>query len=53
MKEDSYYKILGIRLETMKTFFWEGLFYNMKERDLRGIKLIASCGHKEIQKAVR
>jgi len=33
--------------------FWEDLFENLKERGLRGVKLIVSNGYKGIQKAVR
>ncbi|AKB77117.1 Mobile element protein [Methanosarcina horonobensis HB-1 = JCM 15518] len=33
--------------------FWEDLFDDLKERELRGVKLIVSDCYKGIQKAVR
>ena len=35
------------------SLFWEDLFDDLKERGLKGVKLIVSDGHKGIQKAVR
>ena len=35
------------------SLFWEDLFEDLKERGLRGVKLVVFDGHKGIQKAVR
>lgn len=54
IREDGYREILGARLaDSEDSLFWEDLFENLKERGLRGVKLIVSDGHKGIQKAVR
>ena len=54
IRDDDYREILGTRLaDSEDSLFWEDLFDDLKERGLRGIKLIVSDGHKGIQKAVR
>jgi transposase-like protein len=54
IRADGYREILGTRLADSETsMFWEDLFEDLKERGLRGVKLIVSDGHKGIQKAVR
>jgi putative transposase len=54
IRDDGYREILGARLaDSEDSLFWEDLFDDLKERGLRGVKLIISDGHKGIQKAVR
>ncbi len=54
IRDDGYREILGTRLaDTEDSLFWEDLFEDLKERGLRGVKLVVSDGHKGIQKAVR
>jgi putative transposase len=53
IRDDGYREILGARLaDTEDSLFWEDLFEDLKERGLRGVKLVVSDGHKGIQKAV-
>jgi putative transposase len=53
IRDDGYREILGARLaDTEDSLFWEDLFEDLKERGLRGVKLVTSDGHKGIQKAV-
>ena len=52
--DDGYQEILGTRLaDSEDSLFWEDLFEDLKERGLKGVKLIVSDSHKGIQKAVR
>ncbi|AGF97756.1 Mobile element protein [Methanosarcina mazei Tuc01] len=54
VRDDGYREILGTRLaDSEASMFWEDLFDDLKERGLRGVKLIVSDGHKGIQKAVQ
>lgn len=54
VRDDGYREILGARLaDSEDSLFWQDLFEDLKERGLRGVKLIVSDGHKGIQKAVR
>lgn len=54
VRDDGYREILGVRLaDSEDSLFWQDLFEDLKERGLRGVKLIVSDGHKGIQKAVR
>jgi putative transposase len=54
IRDDDLREILGARLaDSEDSLFWEDLFEDLKERGLRGVKLIISDGHKGIQKAVR
>jgi len=54
VRDDGYREILGARLaDSEDSLFWQDLFDDLKERGLRGVKLIVSDGHKGIQKAVR
>ena len=53
IRDDGYREILGARLaDTEDSLFWEDLFEDLKERGLKGVKLVVSDGHKGIQKAV-
>ena len=53
VREDSYREILGSRIANGEDeLFWSGLFEELKERGLSGVKLIVSDGHKGIQKAI-
>ena len=54
IRDDVLREILGARLaDSEDSLFWEDLFEDLKERGLRGVKLIISNGHKGIQKAVK
>ena len=54
VRDDGLREILGTRLaDSEDSLFWQDLFDDLKERGLRGVKLIVSDGHKGIQKAVR
>jgi len=54
VRDDGLREILGTRLaDSADSLFWQDLFDDLKERGLRGFKLIVSDGHKGIQKAVR
>jgi len=54
IRDDCFHEILGVRLaDSEDSLFWEDLFEDLKERGLRGVKLVVSDGHKGIQKAVR
>ena len=53
IRDDGYREILGTKLaDSEDSLFWEDLFEDLKERGLKGVKLIVSDGHKGIQKAV-
>jgi len=53
VREDGHREILGARIADCENEeFWSGLFYEMKERGLDGVKMVISDGHKGIQKAV-
>ena len=53
VREDGYREILGARIADGEgELFWSGLFEELKERGLSGVKLIVSDGHKGIQKAI-
>jgi putative transposase len=53
VREDGYREILGARIaDGEDELFWSGLFEELKERGLSGVKLIVSDGHKGIQKAI-
>ncbi len=54
IRDDGYREILGVKLaDSEDSLFWADLFEDLKERGLRGVKLIVSDGHKGIQKAVK
>src|SRR5574344_611713 len=54
IRDDCFREILGVRLaDSEDSLFWEDLFEDLKERGLKGVKLVVSDGHKGIQKAVR
>lgn len=53
IRDDGLREILGVRLaDSEASIFWQDLFEDLKERGLRGVKLVVSDGHKGIQKAV-
>jgi putative transposase len=50
---DAYREILGARIaDGEDELLWSGLFQDLKDRGLSGVKLVISDGHKGIQKAV-
>ncbi len=54
IRDDGLREILGTKLaDSEDSLFWSDLFEDLKERGLRGVKLIVSDGHKGIQKAVK
>jgi putative transposase len=54
VREDGYREILGAKIaDSEDEGFWSGLFDELKERGLEGIKLVVSDGHKGIQNAVQ
>ena len=53
VREDGYREILSAKLADCEDeLYWEDMFDDLKERGLRGVKLVISDGHKGIQKAV-
>lgn len=53
IKDDGYREILGARIaDGEDELFWSGLFQDLTDRGLSGVKLLISDGHKGIQKAV-
>jgi transposase-like protein len=53
IRDDGYREILGARIaDGEDELFWSGLFQDLKDRGLSGVKLVISDGHKGIQKAV-
>ena len=53
VRDDGYREILGARIADVEDeLFWSGLFQDLKDRGLSGVKLVVSDGHKGIQKAV-
>ena len=53
VSDDGYREILGARIaDGEDELFWTGLFDDLKDRGLSGVKLVVSDGHKGIQKAV-
>lgn len=51
--KNGYREILGAKVEANEDEpVWEGFFEELKDRGLKGIKLVISDGHKGIQKAV-
>ena len=54
VREDGYREILGAKIADVEDEgFWSIFFEELKERGLRGVKLVISDGHKGIQKAVQ
>ena len=54
VRDDGFREILGVKLaDSEDSLFWQDLFEDLKERGLRGVKLIVSYGHTGIKKAVR
>jgi transposase-like protein len=53
VRDDGYREILGARIaDGEDELFWSGLFQDLKDRGLSGVKLVISDGHKGIQKAI-
>jgi transposase-like protein len=53
IRDDGYREILGARIaDGENEIFWSGLFQDLADRGLSGVKLVISDGHKGIQKAV-
>jgi len=53
VRDDGYREILGARIADGEDEpFWSGLFQDLKDRGLSGVKLVISDGHRGIQKAV-
>jgi putative transposase len=53
IRDDGYREILGARIaDGEDELFWSGLFQDLMDRGLSGVKLVISDGHKGIQKAV-
>jgi len=53
IRDDGYREILGARIaDGEDELFWSGLFQDLADRGLSGVKLLISDGHKGIQKAV-
>jgi putative transposase len=53
IRDDGYREILGARIaDSEDELFWSGLFQDLADRGLSGVKLMISDGHKGIQKAV-
>lgn len=54
VREDGYREILGAKIADVEDDgFWSIFFEELKDRGLRGVKLVISDGHKGIQKAVQ
>ena len=54
VREDGYREILGATIADVEDEgFWSVFFDELKERGLRGVRLVISDGHKGIQKAVQ
>jgi transposase-like protein len=54
IRDDGYREILGARIaDGEDELFWSGLFQDLMDRGLSGVKLVISDGHKGIQKAVQ
>jgi putative transposase len=53
VRDDGYREILGAKLADCENeSYWSDLFDDLKDRGLKGVKLVISDGHKGIQKAV-
>lgn len=53
IRDDGYREILGAKItDGEDELFWSGLFEELKDRGLSGVKLVISDGHKGIQKAI-
>src|SRR5512136_2684220 len=53
VRDDGYREILGARIaDGEDELFWSGLFQELKDRGLSGVKLVISDGHRGIRKAV-
>jgi len=54
VREDGYREILGAKIaDSEDEGFWSGLFDELKEKGLEGVKLVVSDGHKGIQSAIQ
>ena len=53
IRDDGYREILGARIaDGEDELFWSGLFQDLADQGLSGVKLVISDGHKGILKAV-
>jgi transposase-like protein len=53
VRDDGHREILGARIaDGEDELFWSGLFQDLADRGLSGVKLVISDGHKGIRKAV-
>jgi transposase-like protein len=53
IRDDGYREILGAKIaDGEDEIFWSGLFQDLADRGLSGVKLVISDGHKGIQTAV-
>jgi len=53
IRDDGYREILGAKIaDGEDELFWSGLFQDLADRGLSGVKLVISDGHKGIQKAI-
>lgn len=53
IRDDGYREILGAKItDNEGEGFWSGFFDELKDRGLKGVKLVVSDGHKGIQSAV-
>jgi len=53
VRDDGYREILGARISDGEDeLFWSGLFQELKDRGLSGVKIVISDGHRGIQKAI-
>lgn len=53
IRDDGYREILGAKIaDGEDELFWSGLFQDLADRGLSGVKLVISDGHKGIRKAV-
>ena len=54
IRDDGYREILGARIaDGEDELFWSGLFQDLADRGLSGVKLVISDGHKGIRKQSR
>ena len=54
VRDDGYREILGARIaDSEDELFWSGLFQDLADRGLSGVKLVISDGHKGIRKRWR
>ena len=53
IRDDGYREVLGARIADVEDeLFWSGLFQELIDRGLAGVKLVTSDGHRGIQSAI-